>query len=213
MSRRSTFSQASMIRNDMVKKSSAFNSLFMDKKLSGDSNPPIFQTIQDFELCSRQLALSENEKRDLFINGFNGASRHFFFENCRVDMKLRQLRRMIVEEYDSDNWRLSVQPKLEMLTMDRSMQETENMHNRICLAKFVDRINILKPQCLPNFRSENNKIRHVRSALIERDWSKISLGNKVLASCSCIAFVTELSEQFQLNKNSAGYRNIIVPEI
>ena len=184
--------------SDMVKKYSAVNTEFRDKKFSGDLEQPINQTIRDFDNCARQLRLTDEQKRNLFVNIFSGPARDFYFDNTREEMGYRQLVRVMIDEYDSDARRLAVQSELEMLTLHRLMVEKGISDEGVGLSKLVERINVLTPQCPPNFRSESNKIRYLRSAVLDRDWAQTPVSNITTAQYSFNSLVTALREQLQL---------------
>ena len=153
---------------DMTEKLSAVNSEFRDKTFTGDLDQPMRQTVRDFALCARQLGLITTKKRDLFINCFAGNARSFFFDNCKDHMSFDELAKTMIHEYDSDARRLAVQSELEMMTLSRVMLNHDITDEGDALNKIVYRINILTPQCPPEFRSESNKIRFLRSAVLDR---------------------------------------------
>ena len=93
----------------MTKKLSAVNFEFRENKFTGDLDEPVLQTVREFALCALQLGLSTTEKKELFINYLAVNARSFFFDNCKDHMTLDERAKKMVDEYDSDARRLSVQ--------------------------------------------------------------------------------------------------------
>lgn len=183
---------------DPSKKASAVQSYFREKRFDGDIIQSIHRVVRDYEICAKQIRLTSQQKTDFFINIFEGAARDFFFENCRDDMSFSQLAEVMVREYDSDARRLAIQSELEILTMEKFMRDREITDDATGLAKIVEHINVLTPQGPPNFRSENNKIRYLRHAVLTKPWAERAIGNITTAKYSFNSFVTALREQLQL---------------
>ena len=85
-----------------------------------------------------------------------------------------------------------------MMTLSRVMQTHEITDKGDSQKKLVNRINILTPQCPPGFRSESNKIRFLRSAVLDRAWDQTPVSNIITAKYTFNSFVTVLREQLQL---------------
>lgn len=147
--------------SDVVKKTTAVAVQFRDNKFTGSLEQLIRQTICNYEIFSRQIGMTDTEKKNLFINIIAGAARIFFFGNCSDEINFRQLMKVMLDEYDSEARRLYVQSELEMLTLKKIMSDHQLIEEGAGLAKLVDRINILLPQCPTNFRSESNKVRFI----------------------------------------------------
>lgn len=99
-------------------------------------------------------------------------------------MTFAQLAQVMISEYNSNARRLGVQSQLETLTNEAYMTENEIADYVVGLAKVVDHISILTPQCPANLRSESNKIRFWRHAVLSRPWAERAIGNITTALTS-----------------------------
>ncbi len=72
------------------------------------------------------------------------------------------------------------------------------------LTKLVEHIERLVPQCPPGFRSNENKIRFLRKAVLGFDWALVPIRNIVSHRYKFNAFVTALHESLQLATELKG---------
>lgn len=192
------------IKFDSTKKASSVHSYFKDSKFTGDrsSTEPllsIHHTIRDYEVCANQLQLTPKQKADYFINAFAGSAREFFFENCNMSMTYRQLVDVMLTEYDSDARQLEAQAEVESLSLETLMEQEEITNLNIGLDHLITKINTLTPQCPREFRSNKNKVRFLRSAVIKQRWADQAVGQITTAKLNYNQFVTALREQLQLH--------------
>lgn len=107
------------------KRVSAVQSYFRDKKFDGSTSQSILRVIRDYELCSKQIRLTKQQRADFFIIIFSGPAREFSFDNCRDERAFPQSAEYLIREYDSDARRLTVQSQLETMTIESFMSERE----------------------------------------------------------------------------------------
>lgn len=86
----------------------------------------------------------------------------------------------------------------ERMTLERVMSEKDITDERAGPSKLDDRINVLAPQCPPNFRAEENNIRYLRSIVLDREWAQTPISKITTARYSFNELVTALRVQLQL---------------
>lgn len=155
--------------------------------------------VRDYEISAKKIRLTLQQKTDFFINIFEGAARDFFFENSRDDISFNQLAVVMITEYDSDAQRLAIQSELKILILENFMKNRKIVDDASGLTKIVEHVNVLTPQGPPNFRSENNKIRFLRDAVLTKPWAERGIGNITTTMYSFNYFVTALREQLQFD--------------
>lgn len=74
----------------------------------------------------------------------------------------------MLAEYDSDERQLEAQSELESLKLPKIMQENDTPSLSVSLDRLFTRINSPTPQGHRQFRSEENKIRYLRSAVLHQ---------------------------------------------
>lgn len=73
----------------------------------------LFHTVRDYDICGKQLGLSEMQKTNIFVKIFVQAARNFPLDNFTDDMTFKYLLDIMVNEYDSDARLRFVQSDLE----------------------------------------------------------------------------------------------------
>lgn len=81
--------------------------------------------IKDYEICGRQITLTELQKADFFITFFSGSARHFFFDKCKDEMTFTQLADVRIRECDCGAKRVTVQSELVTRTIEPFMSDRE----------------------------------------------------------------------------------------
>lgn len=89
-------------------KLTAVQSYFRDEQFDGSRLVSIHRVIRGYELCARQIRLSDQLKTDFFINIFTGVARDFFYDHRRDDLSFKEFADVMICEYDSDARRLGV---------------------------------------------------------------------------------------------------------
>jgi len=186
--------------SDSHKKTSSVASYFRDTRFTGKKEQSIRRAIRDYNVCARQYELSAEQKKIFFVNVFGGSARDFFFDNCGDNMDFESLESVMVKEFDSDARQLAVHSELDRITLERVMAEAEITDTDSGLTALVEKINILTPQCPPNFRSEDNKTRFLRNAFLRHGWAEPAISQITTARFTYNAFVTALREQLQLSE-------------
>lgn len=182
------------------RKAAAVNSYFRDSKFTGMKEQSIHRTVRDFNVCAMQYELTLEQKRIFFVNAFGGSARDYFFENCRDDMDFEALAKVMVDEYDSDARQLAVHSELDRLSLDRVMKDQQIVDLDAGLTLLVDRINVLTPQCPPNFRSDGNKVRFLRNSVLRQEWAQPAISQITTSRFNYNGLVTALREQLQLSE-------------
>ena len=183
---------------DPSKKATGVQQYFRDDKFKGDLDQSIVNTVRDYEICANQLRFNPRDRAEFFICIFSGPARNFFFENINPRMTYEQMRNVMINEYDSDARRLQVQSELENLRLADLMAEKSITDQSAGLTELVDKINSMVPQCPPEFRSEQNKIRFLRGSVLGMPWASNPIAQITTAKYSFNGFVTALRESLQL---------------
>ena len=105
---------------------------------------------------------------------------------------------MMVREYNSDTRQLQVQGKLELLRLDKFMDEHDVKDVSEGLTKIFNLIEDLTPQCQSQFRSDSENIVFLRKAILGYEWAKGPISNVIYSRFTLNAFVTALRESMQL---------------
>ena len=113
----------------------------------------------------------------------------------------------MVTEFDSDPRQLEAQSELEGLTLTKIMGKSGDFNFNISLDQLVKRNNSLTPQCPRQFRSDDNKIRCLRSAVLQQDWATPALSQITTAKFTYNHFVTAVREQLQFYQERNGSMN------
>ncbi len=94
-------------------------------------------------------------------------------------MSYDEVRELMKLEYDSDSRQLQVHSTLENLRLDVFMATRSLTTESEGLTKLVEHIEQLVPQCPSGFRSDENKTRFLRKAVLGFDWALAPIRNIV----------------------------------
>ena len=183
---------------DSPKKAAAVSAHFRGNRFSGELEESINRTVRDYNICALQLDLSGKQRALFFINAFSGTAKDFFCDNCKPEMSYEQLVGMMLTEYDNDARQLAAQSELENITLRKVMKEEEITDLGRGLKRLIDRIVKLNPQCPQEFRTEKNRIRYLRSAVMKESWADNAISHITTGKYTFNRFVTALREQLQL---------------
>jgi len=122
-------------------------------------------------------------------------------------MDFDTLASVMVEEYDSDARQLAVHSELDRITLARVMSDNDIADLDTGLTTLVEKINVLTPQCPAHFRSDENKLRFLRNAVIRQEWAQPAISQITTARFSYNALVTALREQLQLSEEKKELLN------
>lgn len=149
---------------DPSKKASEAQNYFREEHYDGNTTQFVHRGIRNHEVWVKPLWLSQQQKTD-FLSTFLRAQLVKFSSN-RGNMSFSQLASVMADEYDSDALRLAVQSELEVLTIETFMADRKITDEATGITQPVEHMNILTPQCPPSFRSNSNKIRHLRHEVL-----------------------------------------------
>ena len=105
-------------QNLALKQSSYINSYFSNRRFKGTLEDSIELTLQEYEQCSIQYSLNENQRAALFINVLDYPARTFFLTNFRPGMSFLEIKAMMVKEYNSNSRQIQVRRALQSLRFD-----------------------------------------------------------------------------------------------
>lgn len=105
---------------------------------------------------------------------------------------------LLLRQYDSDARQLSVQSELESTTLEAVMVRENLTDLQRGLSRLIETVEHLTPQCTPAFRSERNKIRFLRSAVLLQPWAKPAISQITVANYDFHQFATALHEGLTL---------------
>lgn len=133
-------------------------------------------------------------KADLLINVFIGTAPEFSYDHCHDDLSFEELADVMLYEYHSYARSLAIQFELKILTIKQFMADHE-ITDDAGMTKIVEHTDSLTPKFPPNFRTEINKIRFLRHAVLMKPWADKAVGKIISAIYIFNAFVTALREQ------------------
>ncbi len=102
-------------------------------------------------------------------------------------------------EYDSTARQIQVQSELETLDFRRFMASKGITEESSGLKQLVDHINNLFPQCPSDFRSEPEKLRYLRNAVVDVEWAHQPVSQCTSAEYTFNRLATALREALQLH--------------
>ena len=180
---------------------------FSGRKFAGDLSQSVELLLRDYETCARQHRLTSGQKADYFSNVLEGPALTFFLNTYVPGMTYEEISEAMKREYNSDSRQLQVQSTLEGLRLDSFMAANSLSTESEGLNKMVEYIERLAPQCPPGFRSNENKIRFLRSAVLGYEWALAPIRNIVTHRYKFNAFVTALHESLQLSNELKSARS------
>ncbi len=183
-----------------TRKANYIGQSFASSKFTGDLSLSIEHHLRDYETCARQHRLTPNQAAEYFVNSLDGPARTFLLSHFAPGMSYVQVADMMRKEYDSDSRQLQVQSRLEGLKLDSFMLEETISTTSTGLNKLEDLIERLTPQCPVGFRSDENKTRYLRSAVIGHEWAIAPIRSIVTHRYKFHGFVTALHESLQLSE-------------
>ena len=105
-------------------------------------------------------------------------------------MAYGQVLELMKREYDSESRQLQVQCTLECLSLDAFMSVRSLRTYSDGLTKLFEHFELLTPQCPPGFRSDQNKIRFLRKAVLSCEWAFAPIRNIDSHRYKCHSFVS-----------------------
>ncbi len=132
------------------------------------------------------------------MNSLEGAARNFILSNFTPGMSFENAAAMMKREYDSDSCQLQVQSSLEWLKLSSFMSAHSVSTESEGLSKIVEHSEKLTPQCPDGFRSHENKIRYLRSAVLGSEWALTSI--RSIHGYKFHGFFTALHESLYLSQ-------------
>ncbi len=137
---------------------SKISSIMSTKKFTGELTQSIEKTITYFEIVSKQYHLSDGLMVDYFIYALGGPAETFFLNNRNDEMTYKEIKKLLLKEYNSDARQIQVKGKLDVIRLSNVMTEYCIKDLSTGLRKLVSLIEDLVPQCHPDFRTESHKI-------------------------------------------------------
>lgn len=180
---------------------------FSARKFSGALEQSVDLWLRDYEACSDQHQLTSWQKAEYFLNILEGPARTFLLEHRVPEMSYDEIAELMRRKYDSDSRQLQIQSTLECLNFDTFMSEKSLASHSEGLAKLVEDIEQLTTQCPQGFRSDANKIRFLRKAVLHCEWALAPIRNIVSHRYEFHSFVTALHESLQLSNELKNARS------
>lgn len=123
-------------------------------------------------------------------------------------MSYPELVALMVKEFDSDARQLQVQSDLAVLRFGVFVAANNITADSAGLTAIVNEINHLVPQCPPEFRSQSNKMRFLRTAVRDVHWAYQPVSQLTTQKCTFNAFVTALRESLHLQTEIKSHRQV-----
>ena len=156
-----------------IKKSTAVTSYFNNRRFAGVLLESIEIALRDFEQCLMQHRLTGRQRAEFFVNSLFDEARTFSLSNFRVGMSFYDIKKFMLEEYNSNACQIQVRRILLSLRIDTFMREHQIRSSTTALTRMVDFINRLSSQCSPAFRDNDHKISNLRYAELIRRGRKL----------------------------------------
>ena len=147
-----------------------------------------------------QIEFTPRQKSLFFINVFGGTARDYFFEHCREEMSYEQLVEVMKKGFDNNARQLAIELKLENLTLEKVMKDSDIIDANMGLTKLTDKINFLFPQIPIQSQFPKKKVRFLRKAVLEQDWAKASIAQIVSSDFGYDDLLISLRKQYQLER-------------
>ena len=157
--------------SDPGKKARGISQAFKDKKHAGSLEESMHAAIRDCERAGRQEGFKAQGYAERFGSALEDPARVFFFRVATDQISCQQMKGVMAREHDSAARQESAQTKLENLKLRDRMREEGIEDYERGLISLISRIERIVPQGPPNFRSDDNKLRHLRSAAAEMRWA------------------------------------------
>lgn len=170
------------------------NAIYVHQQFSaGDMSQSVEILFRDYETCAHKHSLSAH-----FVNILEGTEKTFLLNNQVLEMSYEGVSHMINTEYNSESLLLQVKSTLDGLKLTSFMSSHSIVDDSKGLSKLVDFIESRSLQCTPSCRSDENKIRFLRSVVIRHDWDLSSISNIVTDCYNFKSSVKALQEILQL---------------
>ena len=117
-----------------------------------------------------QYRLTGRQGTEFVVKILSDDQRTFSLTNVRLGMSFYDIKRFMLEEYNSNARQIQVSRMLRSLRIDTFMQEHQIRSTDAALKRMVDYINRLLPQCPTAFRDNDHRISNLRSAALAKRW-------------------------------------------
>ena len=185
--------------SDHARKASYVSLYFKEKPYTGSLTQSLDLYLRDYHICARQNRLSATQMGEFFINMFDGPARSYFFNNVPHSATFDEMVSIMMKNYSSDARRIQVQRTLDTLRFSSFKTQRQISSDSEALTQLVEYIDILTPQCRPEFATEANKQNYLREAVRTCSWARGPISNIVTAKYTFTEFVTALHEKIQLD--------------
>ena len=187
-----------MSNQDRMRQSSYVNYQFANKQVTGSLTQSITLTLRDYKNCAVLYNLDDVGMVTNFASALGDPARSWFLGSKWMGMKFKDVEKLMVGKYNSPSRQIQVQRMLEGLRLKAIMSEKGYPSPQEALTHCIETIDTLVPQCPEGFRSDQNKIRFLRHAVIDESWSMLPIAKVDTGTIDWHQFTTDLHASISL---------------